>query len=102
MIQDSIFFHNDLTSPHYHPLYIQLENSMPNGPARVLAKYIFYRKKGQEVVGHMGKGEPWYGDSIYLVAHQPTRLAVPMTTTQLQMFHPNNSHAYAIDEAHIQ
>ena len=62
-------------------------------------KYIFYRKKGQEVVGCMGKGQPWYGDSVYLVAHPPTRCAVPMTTMQVEMFHPDDSRAYAIDEA---
>jgi len=76
------FFHNDPNLSWYHPLYIHLENPAPNSPARVLAKYIFYHKKGQEVVGCMGKGEPWYGDLVYLVAHQPTRMAVPMTTTQ--------------------
>ncbi len=47
----------------------------------------------------MGKGEPWYGDLVYLVAHPPTRCAVPMTTTQVDMFHPDNSRTYAIDEA---
>ncbi len=80
-------------------MYIRLDDPSPDGPARVLAKYIFYCKKGQEVVGCMGKGEPWYGDSVYLVAHPPTRCAVPMTTTQVEMFHPNNSRMYAIDEA---
>ncbi len=49
----------------------------------------------------MGKGEPWYGDLVYLVAHPPTQCAVPMTTTQVEMFHPDNSRAYAIDEALI-
>ncbi len=93
------FFPNNPTSTRYYPLYIRLEDPNPDGPARVLAKYIFYRKKGQEVVGCMGKGEPWYGDSVYLVAHPPTRCAVPMTTTQLDMFHPDNSRAYTIDEA---
>src|SRR6266702_1400509 len=52
---------NNPTSSRYYPLYIRLDNPSPDGPARVLAKYIFYRKKGQEVVGCMGKGEPWYG-----------------------------------------
>ncbi len=47
----------------------------------------------------MGKGEPWYGDLVYLVAHPPTWLAVPMTMTQVDMFHPNDSCAYAIDKA---
>ncbi len=93
------FFPNNPTSTRYYPLYIRLDDPSPDGPARVLAKYIFYRKKGQEVVGCMGKGEPWYGDSVYLVAHPPTWCAVPMTTTQVDMFHPDNSRAYAIDEA---
>ena len=66
------FFPNNPSSSHYYPLYIQLNNPSPEGPACVLAKYIFYCKKGQEVVGCMGKGEPWYGDSVYLVAHPPT------------------------------
>ncbi len=95
------FFPNNPTSTQYYPLYIRLDDPSPDRPARVLAKYIFYRKKGQEVVGCMGKGEPWYSDSVYLVAHPPTRCAVPMTTTQVDMFHPNNSRAYAIDEALI-
>src|SRR6266702_5170797 len=86
------FFPNNPTSTHYYPLYICTDSSpTDSGPARVLAKYIFYRKKGQEVVGCMCKGQPWYGDSIYLVAHPPTRCAVPMTTTQVEMFHPNDS-----------
>ncbi len=49
----------------------------------------------------MGKGQPWYSNSVYLVAHPPTRVAVPMTMTQVDMFHPNDSHTYAIDEALI-
>ncbi len=93
------FFPNNPTSTRYYPLYIHLDDPSPDGPARVLAKYIFYCKKGQEVVGCMGKGEPWYGDSVYLVTHPPTRCAVPMTMTQVDMFHPDNSRAYAIDEA---
>jgi len=66
------FFPNNLKSTCYYPLYICLEDPSPEGPAQVLAKYIFYRKKGQEVVGCMGKGEPWYSNSVYLVAHPPT------------------------------
>ncbi len=93
------FFPNNPTSTRYYPLYIRLDDPSPDGPARVLAKYIFYHKKGQEVVGCMGKGEPWYGDSVYLVTHPPMRCAVPMTTTQVDMFHPDNSRTYAIDEA---
>jgi len=85
------FFPNNPTSSRYYPLYLRLDDPSPDGPARVLAKYIFYRKKGQEVVGCMGKGEPWYGDSVYLVAHPPTRMVVPMTTTQVEMFHPDDS-----------
>jgi len=49
----------------------------------------------------MGKGQPWYSDAVYLVTHLPTWVAVPMTTTQVAMFHPDDSHAYAIDEALI-
>ncbi len=94
------FFPNNPTSTHYYPLYIWTEGTPENGElARVLAKYIFYHKKGQEVIGCMGRGQPWYGDSVYLVAHPPTRCAVPMTTTQVEMFHPDDSCAYAIDEA---
>ncbi len=93
------FFPNNPTSTRFYPLYIRLDDPSPDGPARVLAKYIFYRKKGQEVVGCMGKGEPWYGDSVYLVVHPPTQCAILMTTTQVEMFHPDNSRAYAIDEA---
>jgi len=59
------FFPNNPTSSHYYPLYIHLDDPLPNGPAHVLAKYIFYCKKGQEVVGCMGRGEPWYGDLVY-------------------------------------
>ena len=51
------FFPNTPTSSHYYPLYIHQEDPSPDRPACVLAKYIFYRKKGQEVVGCMGKGE---------------------------------------------
>src|SRR6266702_1312510 len=96
------FFPNNPTSSHYYPLYLRIEDLSPDGPARVLAKYIFYHKKGQEVVGCMGKGQPWYSDSVYLVAHPPTRVAVLMTTTQVEMFHPDDSHTYAINKALIQ
>ncbi len=47
----------------------------------------------------MGKGEPWYGDSVYLVVHPPTRCAILMMMMQVEMFHPDNSQAYAINEA---
>jgi len=94
------FFPNNPTSTHYYPLYIHTEDPpSTDGPTRVLAKYIFYRKKGQEVVGCMGKGEPWYGDLVFLVTHLPTQVMVPMTMTQVEMFHPDDSRAYAIDEA---
>ena len=95
------FFPNNPTSSRYYPLYIWLEDPSPDGPARVLANYIFYWKKGQEVVGCMGKGQPWYSDSVYLVAHLPTQVAVLMTMMQVEMFHPDDSHAYAIDEVLI-
>src|SRR6266702_2329038 len=52
------FFPNNPMSTCYYPLYIRLDDPSPDGLARVLAKYIFYCKKGQEVVGCMGKGEP--------------------------------------------
>ena len=93
------FFPNNPTSPHYYPLYIHLKNPAPNSPARVSAKYIFYHNQGQEVVGCMGKGEPWYSDLVYLNALHPTRIAVPMTNLQLKMFHPEDSHTYIIDKA---
>ncbi len=66
------FSPNNPTSTQYYPLYIWLDDLSPDRLAHVLAKYIFYRKKGQEVVGCMGKGQPWYGDSVYLVVHLPT------------------------------
>jgi len=94
------FFPNNPTSTRHYPLYIHTDDApTKEGPARVLAKYIFYRKKGQEVVGCMGRGQPWYGKPVYLVAHPPTRCAVPMTTTQVEMFHPDDSQTYTIDEA---
>src|SRR6266702_2089059 len=93
------FFPNNPMSSCFYPLYLRLDDPSPDGPAQVLAKYIFYHKKGQEVVGCMGKGEPWYSKSVYLVAHPPTRCAVPMTTTQVDMFHPDDSRAYTINEA---
>ncbi len=49
------FFPNNPALSWYYPLYIQLDNPLPDGPAHVLAKYIFYHKKGQEVIGCMGK-----------------------------------------------
>ncbi len=66
------FFPNNPTSTRFYPLYIRTEAPPTNdGLARVLAKYIFYRKKGQEVMGCMGRGQPWYSDSVYLVTHPP-------------------------------
>jgi len=95
------FFPNNPTLSRFYPLYLHLNDPSPDGPAQVLAKYIFYHKKGQEVVGCMGKGEPWYGESVYLVTHPPTRCTVLMTTMQVEMFHPDNSRVYAIDKALI-
>src|SRR6266702_5524611 len=50
------FFPNNTTSSHYYPLYICLENPLPDGPACVLAKYIFYHKKGSRGGRMHGKG----------------------------------------------
>ncbi|KAH9163872.1 hypothetical protein EDB89DRAFT_2078445 [Lactarius sanguifluus] len=54
------YFLNNPTSPHFHLLMIGEPGK------KEVARYIYYCKDYQEVVGTMGKGEPCYIMSVYL------------------------------------
>ncbi len=52
------FFPNRPSSFHYYPLLIQTNDSYHT--MQVVAPYIYYRNRGQEVVGMMGRDKPIY------------------------------------------
>ncbi len=74
------FFPNKLASLRFYPLYIPRDDTTND---RVLAPYIYYRNKGQEVVGCMKKGAPPYAGPIYLHTPNPVQLPIPLTNTQI-------------------
>ncbi len=65
---------------------------------QIVAPYIYYRNRGQEVVGTMGRDKPLYAAPIYLSTPNPTHLPVPLTNSQILQFSNENPRAYAIDE----
>jgi len=64
----------------------------------VVAPYIYYRNKGQEVVGCLKRGTPPYVGPIYLHTPNPVQLPIPLTNTQIQQFSTDNPCTFAIDE----
>ncbi len=89
------FFPNKPASLRFYPLYIP-HNDTTND--MVLAPYIYYCNKGQEVVGCMKKGAPPYAGPIYLHTPNPVQLLIPLTNTQIRQFAVDDPHTYAIDE----
>ncbi len=64
----------------------------------MVAPYIYYRNKGQEVVGCLKRGTPPYVGPIYLHTPNPVQLPIPLTNTQIQQFSTDNPCTFAIDE----
>src|SRR6266702_2765671 len=89
------FFPNKPSSFRYYPLLICTDNSYH--AMQVVAPYIYYCNRGQEVVGTMGRNQPLYAAPVYLSTPQPTHLPIPLTNSQILQFLAKNPHTYAID-----
>ncbi len=92
---DLPFFPNNPTSLRYYPIYIPKSD---NSDERVVAPYIYYRNRGQEVVGCMKRGAPPYAAPVYIHTSQPVQLPIPLTNTQIHQFSVEDPRAYAIDK----
>jgi len=90
------FFPNRPSSLRYYPLLICTDNSYHT--TQVVAPFIYYRNRSQEVVRMMGWDQPIYAAPIYLSTPNPTHLPIPLTNTQILQFSTENPRAYAIDE----
>jgi len=90
------FFPNKPSSFQYYPLLICTDNSYH--ATQVVAPYIYYCNRGQEVVRTMGCNQPLYAAPVYLSTPNPTHLPIPLTNSQLLQFSNENPWAYAIDE----
>ncbi len=90
------FFPNRPSSLRYYPLLIRTDNSYH--AMQVMAPFIYYCNRGQEVVGTMGRDQPIYAAPVYLSTPQPTHLPIPLTNSQILQFLAKNPHTYAIDE----
>jgi len=89
------YFPNNPASLRFYPLYIPRNE---HSDEKVLAPYIYYHNKGQEVVGCMKRDAPLYAGPVYLHTPNPIQLPIPLTNTQIRQFAADNPHAYAIDE----
>ncbi len=89
------YFPNNPASLRFYPLYIPRNE---HSDKKVLAPYIFYRNREQEVVGCMKRGAPPYAGPVYLETPNPTQLPIPLTKTQIRQFAVDDPRAYAIDE----
>src|SRR6266702_3375139 len=58
------FFPNHPSSLRYYPLLICTDDSYH--ATQVVALFIYYCNKGQEVVGMMGRDQPIYATPVYL------------------------------------
>ncbi len=89
------YFLNNPASLCFYPLYIPRDK---NTDEKVLAPFIYYRNKEQEVVGCMKRGAPPYAGPIYLHMPNPTQLPIPLTKTQVHQFATDDPRTYTIDE----
>jgi len=90
------FFPNCPSSFRYYPLLIC--SSDLYHATQVVAPFIYYRNRGQEVVRTMGRDQPLYAAPVYLSTPNPTHLPIPLTNSQILQFSRENPHTYAIDE----
>ncbi len=74
------FFPNKPASLCFYPLYIPCSDTTNE---KVLAPYIYYRNRGQEVVGCMKKGAAPYAGPVYLHTPNPVQLPILLTNTQI-------------------
>ncbi len=89
------YFPNNPALLHFYPLYIPHND---HSDKKVLAPYIYYRNKEQEVVGCMKRGAPPYAGPVYLHTPNPVQLPIPLTKMQIRQFAIDDPRAYAIDE----
>ena len=89
------YFPNNPASLRFYPLYIPRNEQSDD---KVLAPYIYYHNKEQEVVGCMKKGAAPYAGPVYLHTPNPTQLPIPLTKTQIRQFATDDPRTYAIDE----
>ncbi len=89
------YFPNNPASLRFYPLYIPKAD---DDDEKVLAPYIYYHNKSQEVVGCMKQGSAPYAAPVYLHTPNPVQLPIPLTNTQIQQFSMEDPCAYAIDE----
>jgi len=89
------YFPNKPASLRFYPLFIPKANATDE---KVVAPYIYYRNKGQEVVGCMKRGAPPYAGPVYLHTPNPVQLPIPLTNTQIRQFAIDDPRAFAIDE----
>ncbi len=90
------FFPNKPSSFRYYPILIRSDDSYQ--ATQVVAPFIYYCNKGQEVIGTMGRDKPVYAAPIYLSTPNPTHLPITLTNTQILQFSRENPRAYAVDE----
>ncbi len=90
------FFPNRPSSLQYYPLLICTDNLYHT--TQVVALFIYYHNRGQEVVGTMGRDQPIYATTVYLSTPNPTHLPILLTNTQILQFSAENPRAYAINE----
>ncbi len=89
------YFPNKAASLQFYPLLIPRNNDTDK---KVLAPYIYYRNKGQEVIRCMKKGAAPYCRPVYLHMPNPVQLPIPLTNTQIRQFSIDDPRAFAIDE----
>ncbi len=89
------YFPNKPASLRYYPLFIPKADDTDE---RVITPYIYYRHKGQEVVGCMKRGAAPYAGPVYLHTLNPVQLPIPLTNTQIRQFSTDDPRAFAIDE----
>ncbi len=89
------YFPNNPASLRFYPLYIPQDKYSDE---KVLAPFIYYRNKEQEVVGCMKRGAPPYVGPVYLHTPNPVQLPIPLTKTQIGQFAHDNPRTYTIDE----
>jgi len=89
------YFPNNPASLHFYPLYIPRDE---HSDEKVLAPYIYYRNRGQEVVGCMKRDAPPYAGLVYLHMPNLVQMPIPLTNMQIHQFATDDPHTYAIDK----
>ncbi len=89
------YFPNKATSLRFYPLFIPRNDDTDE---KVVAPYIYYCNKGQEVIRCMKRGATPYCGPVYLHTPNPVQLPIPLTNTQICQFSTDDPCTFAIDE----